>query len=94
MIKINLLIAVLLFSSFGELEYRLPINTVNRKLTETLMLCLIAVTLIKWIKPHIKFIFLNNGLNGFVGVEINVRPFVYGGLTKPSLYWDNWIFFI
>ena len=38
MLKINLLIFTLLFSSLGELEYRLPIDTLNRKLTDTLML--------------------------------------------------------
>ena len=38
MIKINLLIGVFLFCSFGELEYHLPIDTINRKLTDTLLL--------------------------------------------------------
>ena len=38
MIKNNLLIGILLFCSFGEFEYHLPIDTVNRKLTDTLQL--------------------------------------------------------
>lgn len=38
MLKINLLIISLLFSSFNELEYRLPIDTTNRKMSDTLKL--------------------------------------------------------
>ena len=42
MLKINLLIVAFLFSSFGELEYRLPIDTINGKLSDTLMLTAIG----------------------------------------------------